>query len=365
VLERHAIALRDVGDDHGVPLTRGSAGTAPPDTAVRDAPVVPVVGWPEVFRGSRAVAAGLTTWSRLRGPRFQRLFPDVYAPAGEVPDPFRRLSLAAARLVGERGVLSGYSAAELLGARCAPRGAPAEVTLLDGGRFREHPGLLVHRDRITAGERVRVGEVGVTHPVRTAWDLARRLDLVDAVVAVDRLADHCRFNPDLVLDFPVHHPRARGNNRVYEVLAQAERYSGSPMETRLRMLLVLAGLPRPRAQWVVQDPVARTAVWLDLAHPELRIGIEYDGEDHTTPGRVLRDIGRSTRLLARDWLVYRYTEHEIREQPELIVEEVTRARERRAIALTPPSGSDGVPLTGARPAATLRGEWRGRPRPRP
>ena len=40
-----------------------------------------VPGWPEVFRGSVAVAAGLVTAARLRGPSFQRLFPDVYAPA--------------------------------------------------------------------------------------------------------------------------------------------------------------------------------------------------------------------------------------------------------------------------------------------
>jgi very-short-patch-repair endonuclease len=311
---------------------------------------VSVVGWPEVFRGSEAVAAGLTTWSRLRGPRFRRLFPDVYTPVGPEPAPLRLRSLAAARLVGPRGVLSGGSAAELLGASCAQRSAPAEVTLVDGGRFREHPGLLVHRDRISTGEQVPVGDVRVTHPVRTAWDLARRLDLVDAVVAVDRLANHCRFSPDLVLNFPVRYPRARGNGRVYDVLAHAERYSGSPMESRLRMLLVLAGLPRPRAQWVVQDPGTRTAVWLDLAYPDLRIGIEYDGEEHTRPDRVLRDIGRGTRLLDRDWLVYRYTKHEIRERPDLIVAEITRARERRTTALAGLRDGDGVPLTGARRA---------------
>ncbi len=201
---------------------------------------------------------------------------------------------------------------------------------------------------------MRLGDVQVTHPVRTAWDLARRLDLVDAVVAVDRLANRCRFHPDLVLNFPVHYPRARDNNRVYDVLAHAERYSGSPMESRLRLLLVLAGLPRPRARWVVQDPDTRTAVWLDLAYPDLRIGIEYDGEEHTQPDRVLRDIGRATRLLDRDRLVYRYTKHEIREQPELIVAEITRARERRTTALGRTAGGEGVPLTGARRAPASR-----------
>jgi hypothetical protein len=81
------------------------------------------------FRGSAAVSAGLLTWGQLRGPRFRRLFPDVYAPARLAPDLALR-SAGAAVLVDGRGVLAGYSAAELLGASCGPADAPAEVLLL-------------------------------------------------------------------------------------------------------------------------------------------------------------------------------------------------------------------------------------------
>lgn len=97
------------------------------------------------------------------------------------------------------------------------------------------------------------------------------------------------------------------------------------METRLRMLLVLAGLPRPVTQHPVQDPITRTAVWLDLAYPKRRIGIEYGGEEHLRAERVLRDIGRGTRLLDAGWRVYRYTKFEIRREPDRIVAEITRA----------------------------------------
>jgi len=82
--------------------------------------VTEVPGWPVVFRGSLAVAAGLVTPDRLRGPRFQRMLPDVYARECDEPDLVLR-SLAAYRLVEGRGVLSGYSAAALLDADCAPR----------------------------------------------------------------------------------------------------------------------------------------------------------------------------------------------------------------------------------------------------
>jgi very-short-patch-repair endonuclease len=286
-----------------------------------------VRGWPEVFRGSEAVAAGLVTWGRLRGPRFVRLFPDIYAAAGDRPPDLKLRSRAAALLVEGRGVASGYSAAELLGASCGPAGAPAEVTLFRG-RQRAHPGLLVHRDRVAPGELARVGGHRVTGPMRTAWDLARRLDLVEGVVAVDRLANVHRFNPDLLLNFLVHYRGARGNERVTEVLAHAARYSGSPMESRLRMLLAGAGLPRPRVQWVVPDPVARTAVWLDLAYPEAMIGIEYEGEEHTTPEGVLRDAGRYTRLVDQGWRIYRYTKYEIYGEQQRIVDQITRGLAR-------------------------------------
>ncbi len=167
-----------------------------------------VPGWPEVFRGSAAVAAGLITWSRLRGPRLQRLFADIYAPASEEEPPLKLRSRGAGLLVAGRGVVSGYSAAELHGAPCGPKGAPAEVTV--SGRQREQPGLLVHRDRLAPDEIQLVDGLWVTTPLRTAFDLARRLDLVEGVVAVDALADRRRFHPDMILHLSARHRGLRG-----------------------------------------------------------------------------------------------------------------------------------------------------------
>ncbi len=100
------------------------------------------------------------------------------------------------------------------------------------------------------------------------------------------------------------------------------------METRLRLLILRAGLPPPEVQWVVQDPATHTAFWLDLAWPELKIGIEYEGGLHTEPGRVLRDIARHTRLVDLGWQVYRYTKREVYGDRARIVVELSRARAR-------------------------------------
>ncbi|MET0188248.1 MAG: hypothetical protein ABW212_04560 [Pseudonocardia sediminis] len=288
-----------------------------------------VPGWPVAFRGSLAVAAGLTTLDRLRGPRFRRVFPDVYVRAGDHPPGPLLRSIAAYRLVEGTGVLSGYSAALLLGAGCAPRtGIAPEVTVPGGGR-RTRLDLLVHRDRLHPGEITEVDGVRCTTPLRTAFDLARRLDRVEAVVAVDRLANEHRFPPDVLLNFSVRYRGARGVDRVPDVLACTTPYSGSPMESRLRMLITDAGLPRPRVQWVVQDVAARTAVWLDLAYPEHRVAIEYEGEGHTVPEEVLRDAGRYTRLVDRGWRVYRYTKYDVFGARDRIVAELTRALQPR------------------------------------
>jgi hypothetical protein len=288
---------------------------------------VTVPGWPVAFRGSHAIAAGLVTRGRLRGPRFRRLLPDVYCRAAGGPPDLLLRSLAAYRLVEGRGVLSGYSAALLLGADCAPRSdTPAEVTVPDD--LRAHPGVVVHRDRLLDSEITSTRGIRCTTPLRTAFDLARRPNLDEAVVAVDGLANRHRFPPDRLLELHARDRGHRGVARVPGVVALASPYAGSPMETRLRLLIIRAGLPPPCVQWVVQDPATRTAFWLDLAWPELKIGIEYEGAPHTEPGRVLRDIARHTRLVDLGWRMYRYTKRELYGERGRIVAELTRARSR-------------------------------------
>ena len=94
------------------------------------------------------------------------------------------------------------------------------------------------------------------------------------------------------------------------------------------MLIVQTGLPRPQVQWPVQDEQTRTAVWLDLALPNLMIGIEYEGEGHAEPDQVLRDVGRYTGLVDNGWRIYRYTKFEILRRQDLIVAQLIRARGR-------------------------------------
>jgi len=279
------------------------------------------------FRGSEALEQGKLTRRQLRGYRYQRLFPDVYLAQGTVADLHTR-SYAAYLLIADHGVLAGYSALEWLGAQAAPRDADAEV-LLPQGAFRERPGLRVHRDKLADDEVCTVKGVNITTPVRTAYDLARWLPLADAVVAVDALCRHCHVKPERIRSVHNRYPRVRGRRRVEPVIALADPRAESPMETRLRLNLVMYGLPKPVPQHWVIGPNGRRAR-LDLAYPEFSVAIEYDGDHHRNREVYATDRRRDNWLAEAGWLILRFTATDALGQPEAIAQHVRQALHQRS-----------------------------------
>jgi very-short-patch-repair endonuclease len=259
------------------------------------------------FRGSLAVAAGRVTWAELRGPRFRRLFTGIYVRS-DVEVTLGLRSLAAALVVQGRGVLGGWSAAELLGASCGPADAAAEVVAPGGGQ-RTRAGLVVRADLLATDEVTAVHGVPVTTPLRTAYDLARRTRLLDAVVAVDALAHRFDFAPAEIIRLGYRHLGARGSGRLPEVVRRADRLAESPMETRIRFAIQDAGLVVP----VLQHPVGPYV--LDMAYPGIRLGIEYDGREHLAPERAMRDLRRAAYLAAAGWEVLRFPAAEVMRRP--------------------------------------------------
>ncbi len=278
------------------------------------------------FRGSTAVAAGLVTPGQLRGPRFRPLYRDVFVRLDGPGDPDGLLvrALGAAVVVRGRGVLGGAAAAEVLGASCGARDAPVEV-VVPFGRTRSREGLVVRTDLLATDEVTAVAGVPVTTPWRTAYDLARRLPPVEAVVAVDALARAFAFPPSALLT--VGEPGARGSRRLPGVVHRADARAESPMETRIRLAIADAGLPVP----VLQHPVGPYR--LDLAYPAVRLGIEYDGRAHLTPARARRDLDRQAYLTARGWTVLRFPASDVLRGPRTVAAQVrgallTAARDR-------------------------------------
>lgn len=275
------------------------------------------------FRGSRAVQRGLVTERVLRGPRYRRLFHDIYL-LQSVPADLAARSRAAFLVTSGQRALSGYSAAELLGARCAPADSNAELTV-PGGDLREQPGLTIHRDLLVLDEIIDSGGVAITNALRTAWDLARWLPTVEAVVAMDALARVGRFAPTAVLRIHDRYPRARGRRRVPGVIDLADPRAESAMETRSRLVLVQRELPRPELQYQVYDQFGEFVARLDMAYPLLKLGMEYDGRGHLTEWQQQADARRLNRLAEFGWTILRFTSPDILRNPDTMATQVRDA----------------------------------------
>lgn len=85
--------------------------------------------------------------------------------------------------------------------------------------------------------------------------------------------------------------------------------SESPPETRVRLQLIHAGLPRPELQWPVSG--AGRDRRLDLAWPEYGVAVEYDGRDHAVADRRGRDIDRLDELRTQGWIVVVVTSRQL------------------------------------------------------
>ncbi|HTK67944.1 MAG TPA: DUF559 domain-containing protein [Pseudonocardia sp.] len=280
----------------------------------------------QAFLGSAAIASGGHTRAELRGPRFRRVFHDVYLPAA-APESLHTRSLAAYRLVADRGgVLAGYSATSLLRAECAPVDAPAEVIV--DWNLESRAGLRVHRDTLRPDEVRTVAGCRVTTPLRTAYDLGRWLGLPEAVVALDTLAARFGFRPEDVR--ALRRPGARNIRYLDQAVELADPASDSPMETRLRVLLVLGGLPAPAVQHPVPDASGNILGRLDLAYPSALLGLEYDGEFHYDPARAIRDRRRDARMAAWGWQVMRFSAADVLATPNRTVELVRQVLAARA-----------------------------------
>ncbi|MEQ4305947.1 hypothetical protein ABNF97_31950 [Plantactinospora sp. B6F1] len=206
---------------------------------------------------------------------------------------------------------------------------PVEVVVPSGIRFGPMAGLRVHTVDLAPDDVLARQGIPVTTPKRTCWDLARWIDLVEAVALVDQfLARRIVTTPEL-RDHALRRTGDRGWRLMLRVVDLADPGSESPQESRLRVRLVLAGVPRPETQYVVQDRrgfVAR----VDLAWPDVRVAVEYDGLWHNDSAQFHRDRQRLNRLLGSDWLVLHVTAQRLRDDFDGIVTELRAALRRRS-----------------------------------
>ncbi|MEV4687029.1 hypothetical protein MRBLWH3_001140 [Microbacterium sp. LWH3-1.2] len=186
---------------------------------------------------------------------------------------------------------------------------------------------------VTATRDERSGLVIAT-PAAVWASLGRQLiDPYDLVAAGDAVVRTWRVESPLAtladLQTAVSAGRRVGVVAARLALPRVRTDSASRTESWLRLTLIDHGLREPERN----HEVFAGGIYLgcvDLAYPDLKIAIEYEGAHHLLdPEQWARDIARYEGLRAAGWIVVQITKAELFDQPAVAVQRVRAAIRRR------------------------------------
>lgn len=173
---------------------------------------------------------------------------------------------------------------------------------------------------------------GVTSPVRTVVDCARKLPFDEALAVADSaLRSGMVSREELIL--VAHALRGRGATAARRVARLASAQAANPFESVLRAIVLEFPALSVRPQLEV---VARGMTFHpDLVDESARLVIEADSfEFHTSPEAHARDCVRYTALTVAGWLVLRFTWHQVMHSPayvRAVLTDVIERTDRRAM----------------------------------
>lgn len=279
------------------------------------------------FAVAHADAVGVSR-GRLRAADLDAPFHGVRAPTGE--STLRDRCLAYAQRMPDTQAFSDATAAALWGMPLPARLlANADIHVSTWGE-RARP-----RSRGVVGHRLDVRPRLVRHLGHVVTDAASTWCALAAVLSLDELVeagDRLVGRPQPLATFAqIDAAVARfGGRRGVRTLREARRLlranSESPRETRVRLLLLRAGLPEPEPNGVIALLTGRSTHG-DLVFREHKVLVEYDGDHHRTdPVQWARDVARLNDLADAGWHVIRINKSTPR--AEVVARTVRALRER-------------------------------------
>jgi very-short-patch-repair endonuclease len=236
-------------------------------------------------------------------------------------------------LLPQEAVFAGATAAWLLGLDLDPI-HPVEVVVPPLSGIRSRSGLSVRRCQIAPSEAVAIRGLRATSLHWTLSDLCLRYPAVEALIALD-MAVRLGFTDATALGRYARMARGRAGVRRLRSLTELAAPSESPMETRLRWLLLQAGLQGPEVQTNLYDGEDRFVGRADLHYPAARLVLEYDGGNHRD--RLVEDDRRQNLLINAGFRLLRFTAADIHNRPDVVVAQV-----RGALAVVAPKRSVGA-----------------------
>jgi hypothetical protein len=254
-----------------------------------------------------------------------RLSRDTYLPVSHVAD--LRDRLPAVLLTAPPGaVVSHQTAAALwkIEIPLQPRDQPAHLTVPPDSRARNRRDRRMHRGRLQPSDVTRLWSLPVTTPERTWRDLAAVLAPQALLAVTDQLLAH-RTSRDELARMLAGHSSGRGAARARRVLPVASELAESPMESVLRWVLHAAGLPRPVLQHPIRNAAGLHLGRADLAWPDRKVLVEFDGDVHRERGVFVNDLRRQNLLVAAGWTILRFSSADVLGHPEKVVAAVRAA----------------------------------------
>lgn len=265
-----------------------------------------------------AAAVGVSA-KQLNGPEYRRLFHTVHVWRGCVVTP-DVLIVAASLVLPPGGALAGRTAAYLHGLDLW--GGTVEAVVPRPIALGTRDGLIIRHARLPAADvTVRRG-LPVTTPLRTAFDLACLEPHPEGVVCIDAALNQHLITVESLRGYLETRSGWRGVRSAQIALRQSRVGAESPMETRLRLILIEGGLPDPVVNQPVHDSTGQF-----LARPDLRIDhvlIEFDGEVHRIREVFVRDLRRQNRVVEAGYTILRFTASDLR-HPTRVVAQVRAA----------------------------------------
>lgn len=277
---------------------------------------------------------------QLSGPRYRRMFTGVYIAAGVElrPETWAQAALLVAPF---NTVIARHTAARIWGAvppddwrtHITTLAAPSEVVSAESPRERKPYGRvrLEGIDSRVSSDYTRlvwIKGMRVTDPARTFLDSAEDLDLVDLVVLGDSIVKNTDLTPQDLIDAAATPGRHRRLARRAATLVRAG--VDSPQESRLRMLIVLAGLPEPEVNIPIVDASGRVRRRLDMGYRDFLIGVEYEGRQHADdPGQWANDIARREELDNLGWRLLLVIAKDVYREPHTTLERLARLLRER------------------------------------
>ena len=287
----------------------------------------------EVFSTAEALRHGISA-DRLRRSDVHHPFHGVVS-TGSRPVSTVDRAWAYAQVMTETGWFSNTTAAELRGwpVPRAIESGPLHVTVPTHFRAPRGVGVVGHqRDIASPAFEWRLVALGRAEsvPLRVATigatllTAATQLSIADSVALIDaaRLVDDAGTRDDIERMLGRSARRA-GSAALRRAAAQSRAGVRSRPESHLRLLLAAAGFPEPEVAPEVATPVG--PLHPDLAWPQFRVLVEYEGDEHRTSARTFAlDIERFDAFGDADWAAVRCTSRDLYAQPSRLLESLAR-----------------------------------------